>query len=117
MESPFKEFTLTYPRENSRPKAPLPRSLRHRAPALWLLLPFMAGLVASRISSSLPAPIWLLTGALIAVAGAIFASKRPITGMIGLCLGLVLTGAAYYELRRARLPAWDNLPPREARLT
>jgi len=37
--------------------------------------------------------------------------------MIGLCLGLVLTGAAYYELRRARLPAWDNLPPREARLT
>jgi len=28
-----------------------------------------------------------------------------------------MVGAGYYELRRARIDAWDHLPPREARLT
>lgn len=33
-----------------------------------------------------------------------------------LILALLLAGAASYTLHRARLPAWDGLPPREARL-
>ena len=94
----------------------LPRSLRHRAPVLWLLLPFIVGLIAGR-ALALPAQIWLLAGALLAIVTAIVFSKKPLVWAIGLCLALLLTGAAYYGFRRARLPAWDNLPPREARLT
>ncbi len=117
MESPFNEFALTPTGENSRTALPLPRSLRHRAPMLWLLLPFMVGIIAGRTIAPIPSPTWLLTGALIAIIGAVFTVKRPAAWVISLCLGLVLTGAAYYELRRARLAIWDNLPPREARLT
>jgi competence protein ComEC len=95
----------------------LPRSLRHRAPLLWLLLPFMTGLVVGRMLSPLPSPLWLLTGAHIAIGVAIIFSKRPLAWGLGLCLGLILAGGAYYGLRRARLPVWDSLPPREARLT
>ena len=95
----------------------LPRSLRHRAPVLWLLLPFMAGLIASRTIASLPSPVWLLASALTAIVVAVIFSKRPRMWVAALCLGLMLTGAAYYELRRARLSVWDSLPPREARLT
>jgi len=95
----------------------LPRSLRHRAPVLWLLLPFMTGIIAGRTLSPLPPPIWLLAGALIATSVAAVFSKRPLVWATTLCLGLILTGGAYFGLRRARLPVWDSLPPREARLT
>ena len=82
-----------------------------------MLLPYMAGLFAGRFSPALLSPVWLLGGAFLASLVAIIFSKRPAVWTIGLCLALMLTGAAYYELRRARLPIWDNLPPREARLT
>ncbi|HEY0944843.1 MAG TPA: ComEC/Rec2 family competence protein [Opitutaceae bacterium] len=91
------------------------RSLGHRAPLLWLLLPFMAGLAAGRLAGSpLPLP-WLLGGALISVVAA--ACWRNTGGWIGLVVGVTLAGTAYHELRRARLQAWNDLPPREARLT
>jgi len=77
----------------------------------------MAGLVAGRAVTALPAPVWLLCAALVASVIAVVFSKHPLAWAAGLCFGLMLTGAAYYEFRRARLPAWDNLPPREARLT
>jgi len=95
----------------------LPRSLRHRAPVLWLLLPFMAGLVAGRMIDGLLSPGWLLSGALTASIGALAFSKQPIAWASALCLALLLIGTGYYALRRARLPGWENLPPREARLT
>ena len=95
----------------------LPRSLRHRALVLWLLLPFMTGLIAGRTLSPLPPPIWLLAGALIATGVAAFSSKRPLVWGVSLCVGLIFSGGAYYGLRLARLPVWDSLPPREARLT
>jgi competence protein ComEC len=84
---------------------------------LWLLLPFIAGLIAARTITALPPPVWLLGGALMASIAAIAFSKQPLAWATGLCLALLLTGAAYHGFRRARLPAWDNLPPREARLT
>jgi competence protein ComEC len=105
------------PREDFLLKVAVPRSLQHRAPVLWLLLPFMAGLVAGRIIFPLPSPTWLLAGALIVIGSAIIFSKRPVLWAAGVCLGLLLTGTAYYELRRARLPIWDSLPPREVRVT
>ncbi len=120
MESPFNEVTPLETddlKPRSRTSTAIPRSLRHRAPVLWLLLPFMAGLIVARTLPSLPSPLWLLTGALITVIGAILAAKRPLAWATGVCLGLTLTGAAYYELRRARLSVWNELPPREARLT
>ncbi len=121
MESPFNAVTPLEPDElklSRRTKISVPRSLRHRAPVLWLLLPFMAGLIVARTISPLPSPLWLLTVALIAVIGAaILAAKRPHAWAISVCLALTFTGAAYYELRRARLSVWNELPPREARLT
>lgn len=95
----------------------LPRSLRHRAPVLWLLLPLMTGLIAGRVLSEPPPLLWLLSGAFFSTIVAIAFAKRPVLWMSGLCMGLIFIGTGYYGLRRARLPAWDNLPPREARLT
>ena len=95
----------------------LPRSLRHRAPVLWLLLPFMTGLIIGRVQPSLPSPFWLFTGASVAITAAIICSKRPLAWATCLCLGLVLLSTSYYVVQRARLGVWDNQPPRETRLT
>ena len=95
------------------------RSLRHRAPLLWLLLPLMAGLVAGR-AGWLPAVPGLLAG--IAATGALltlFGLRRGQRGMTAglLVLSVALSGAALYHLQSRRLAAWETLPPREARLT
>jgi competence protein ComEC len=92
------------------------RSLGHRAPLLWLVLPLMAGLAAGKAGDWAPLP-WLLAGALGAAGLAVFASWRaPQWWAPALGGAMVLAGSASYALQRARLPAWDALPPREARL-
>jgi competence protein ComEC len=93
------------------------RSLGHRAPLLWLVLPLMAGLAAAKAGDFLPVP-WLLAGAALASALGIIAGWR---GWIkswaaALVVAMLLAGAASYALYRPRLTAWDALPPREARL-
>lgn len=93
------------------------RSLGHRAPLLWLVLPFIAGLAAGK---ALPAgaPILLLTGSVAAAIYAVLASWRGWRGWAPtLLLAMMLAGSASYTLHRVRLPAWDALPPREARLS
>jgi competence protein ComEC len=99
----------------------LARCLRHRAPVLWLLLPFMGGLIAGEISPAALPVGWLLGAAAIAAAGTIYASfhARPHNGPWATLLvaTMALSGAAAYEIHRAQLPVWENLPPREARLT
>jgi competence protein ComEC len=92
----------------------------HRAPLLWLLLPFMAGLTAGRLLD-LPAPP-LLGAATIALLIALVLSFRSSAGARGtwpLALGgaVALAAAAYFHLRLNRPPEWNDLPPREARLT
>jgi competence protein ComEC len=77
----------------------------------------MTGLIAGRILPVVPDPCWLFAAALAPAIVAIVFSTRPTLWASCLCLGLILTGTAYYELRHARLPVWDNLPPREAHLT
>jgi competence protein ComEC len=117
MESSFNTSLPDSPDREARNPTPLPRCLRHRAPVLWLLLPFIGGLVIGRIAPGLPAPIWLLTAALVLLGAALFFSTRSLAWATGLVLGLTLAGAGYYELRRNRLAVWDALPPREAKLT
>jgi len=91
------------------------RSLGHRAPLLWLVLPMFAGLALGQAREIAP-PLWLLGGALAATAVALAATGRPRVWAAAIGLAMVLAGAAGYALHRARLPAWDVLPPREARL-
>ncbi|MBS0631217.1 MAG: ComEC/Rec2 family competence protein [Verrucomicrobia bacterium] len=93
------------------------RSLGHRAPLLWLVLPFIGGLVAGKVGLNLP-PLGLLLGAVAGVAVAAWAVKRaPRLWAWAICLALLLAGAACYTLERQRLPAWDALPPREAHVS
>lgn len=83
---------------------------------LWLVLPLMAGLAAGKVGELAPVR-WLLAGALGAAIAANFAAWRgarwwaPAMGV-----AMFLAGSASYVLHRARLPVWDSLPPREARL-
>ena len=93
------------------------RSLGHRAPLLWLVLPLLAGLAVGKIGAVAPVA-WLLAGALAAAGAALGASWRAERWWApSLVVALFLAGNASYALHRARLPAWDALPPREARVT
>lgn len=90
------------------------RSLGHRAPLLWVLLPLMTGLIAGKLQWLPFSPIMLALAGVILIAVAL-GWKRAWTA--GLITGVFLSGAAYYNLSRDRLPDWDALPPREARVT
>ena len=92
------------------------RSLGHRAPLLWLVLPLIAGIAAGRYGPSTN-PGWLLTGAMFAALLAVLAAWRaPRLWAMPIGIALLLAGDASYTLRRARLAVWEHLPPREARL-
>src|SRR5690349_21143912 len=93
------------------------RSLGHRAPLLWLVLPFACGLVAAKLSHW-PAVISLLVLALIMSLASLIASRRaPRLWSWCIVIAMVLAGMGSYALHRVRLPSWEQLPPREARLT
>jgi len=92
----------------------------YRAPLLWLLLPFMAGLTAGKLFD-LPAQ-WLLGAAALALTAALVlsfrcgaAARRTWPAVFG--ASVFLAAAAYFHIRLDRLSGWENLPPREARLT
>ena len=91
----------------------------HRAPLLWLLLPFMAGLTAGRIW--VVPPVILLAPAVLFVGAAVtLAWHRPPPARgawsLTLALAVALAGMAHVNLRLHRLAVWDALPAREARL-
>lgn len=93
------------------------RSLGHRAPLLWIALPFIGGLAAGK-GGVTPPPGWLLAAALALAGAALWAAGRsPRLWRASLVAGMALAGTAAYGLHRARLPAWDTLPAREARLS
>ena len=91
-----------------------------RAPLLWLLLPFMAGLAAGKVLGE-PSRLWLIAAGLLVIAAAVGAWWRGTAARllwaVALVAGVALAGLLYYHLRRGRLADWDALPPREARLT
>ncbi len=117
MESPFDIQSCPQPVTSRHAVVSVPRCLRYRAPVLWLLLPFAAGLILARCVDGLPSPLWLHAAAIAALLLALQLHKRPNAWWACLfALALMLTGAAYYGQRRARLETWDRLPAREARL-
>lgn len=90
------------------------RTLGHRAPLLWVLLPLMAGLVAGKLSWFPFSPVAMAFAAATCVGAAL---AFPRAWAAGLVAGVFLGGVAYYDLRRDRLDEWDALPPREASVT
>jgi competence protein ComEC len=92
------------------------RILGHRAPLLWLAAPLMAGLAVGKIGNFLPVSCLLSIALLTAGLGVWAAWRAPrwTTGLVS--VALFLAGAASYALHRERIPAWEELPPREARL-
>lgn len=94
------------------------RSLGHRAPLLWLVLPMMGGLALGRAINIPRATPWLLGAALVAAGAALTVGRhRPRVWAALIVAAMVCAGAASYALHRPRIAAWDGLPPREARLT
>jgi competence protein ComEC len=92
------------------------RSLGHRAPLLWVAVPLIAGIVAGKIAAPL-SPTCLLSGALLtAVLGILSAWRTPRWWALLPTTAIFLSGNASYALHRARLPVWDELPPREVRV-
>ncbi|MEO6873926.1 MAG: ComEC/Rec2 family competence protein [Opitutaceae bacterium] len=92
------------------------RSLGHRAPLLWLVLPLIAGIAVGRYGPAGQVE-WLLAGAGFSTLLALVAAWiHPRFWAWPLCGALFLAGDASYTLRRARLAAWEHLPPREVRL-
>lgn len=93
------------------------RSLGHRAPLLWLVLPFIAGLVLAKVTGSqfvlLPLGLAIVTGGFALHFARVHRGGWGVT----LTLTVLLAGLASYPLHRVRLKVWDSLPPREARLT
>ncbi|MDP3070602.1 MAG: ComEC/Rec2 family competence protein [Opitutaceae bacterium] len=93
------------------------RSLGHRAPLLWLVLPFIGGLVAGKLDLAGP-PLGLLAAAVPLIGVAWWgASRAPRLWAPAIAAGMLCAGGAAYGLHRARLPAWDSLPAREAKLS
>jgi len=88
------------------------RSLGHRAPLLWVLLPLMAGLVLGKLAWLPLAPMWWAGAGVALVGGALAVRKGWAPCLV---LGVILSGASLYEITRARLSDWDELPPRETR--
>ena len=90
------------------------RSLGHRAPLFWVLFPLMTGLIVGRLAW-LPLSSGWWAGAAVILAGTALGFRRAWAPC--LVVSVFLSGAALYELKRARLPEWDALPPRELRAT
>src|SRR5687768_15291678 len=92
------------------------RSLGHRAPLLWLVLPLIAGLATGK-AAEVSAAGWLLGVALLSATIALVAAARGSKAWApAILIAMFCAGVASYALHRVRLPSWDSLPPREARL-
>jgi len=93
------------------------RSLGHRAPLLWIVLPLIAGLAAGK-AFAIESTGWPLGLASLAAVGAAIASWTGRRGWaMATAVAMVGAGVASHALHRARLAAWATLPAREARVT
>ena len=94
----------------------LSRSLGHRAPLLWLVLPYAAGLAAARTGWAPSVTVSLTLACLNLIFAGLAAGRRPALWAMAMGTVLFLAGSAHYVQHRARLPAWQSLPPREVQL-
>jgi competence protein ComEC len=92
------------------------RTLGHRAPLLWIVLPFLTGLAAGR--AGLPAPVPGLLGcALVLAALALWGAREDHRGWgLMLAAAMFLSGDVSHALHQRHLPVREQLPPREAEL-
>ncbi len=90
------------------------RSLGHRAPLLWIVIPMMAGLVLGSTTAAIPISATIGTAlAALVLAGCSLRAEgnRRLLGAVvvaGVCAGYLS-----YHLNNTRLEAWQKLPPRE----
>lgn len=91
------------------------RSLGHRAPLLWVVVPLLAGIAAGAPLVAVPLVAQLGTAAAAAIAALALAGRHDRAWTAALCTAAFCAGTAAYTLHRARLAAWDDLPPRELR--
>lgn len=92
------------------------RSLGHRAPLLWIVLPLMAGIVTGRHVEGVPLIVQLALALFAAGLGVIAGFRHHHGWAYAIAVAGFFAGSASYELHRLRIRAWDSLPPREARV-
>ena len=93
------------------------RSLGYRAPLLWLVLPFIAGLIVGDVSGWTASSGFLGVAALAAITAVLASPRRPWAWGVALSLSMVLAGMGSYAIHRARLRPWESLPAREAKMS
>ena len=89
--------------------------LAQRAPLLWILLPWMAGLVVGHLGIEGVSQVACLAVAWVMVLGAFGVEHRG-GWVLLLGGGVAALGVVRYDLARQRLPEWEGRPSREARL-
>src|SRR5215218_201354 len=93
------------------------RSLGHRAPLLWLVLPFIAGLALGKLTGWRAIHSFLGAASLIAGIGVTRWGRSTWVWAATVISSMLLAGLASYALHRARLQTWEILPAREAALS
>ena len=94
--------------------------LQTRAPLLWLLLPLMTGLTATKLWPAPTAGLWpfiVLAGIAAAIACRAAWTGRHRLAMPALVLSGILSGFALLHLRHPHLHDREGRPPREVTLT
>lgn len=92
------------------------RTLGHRAPLLWIVIPMMAGLVLGSTTRAVSTP-WAAAFAGAALVVALISFRTRPKWLLGVTVAVgVAAGYVSYHLNNTSLPAWQTLPPREARL-
>jgi competence protein ComEC len=94
----------------------------HRAPLLWLLAPYVAGLLLARAGWVPGVPIATAMAG-VGVLAVVFAALRPesapgrATWTCGLAAAALFGGAAWMQIALAHPARWLSLPQREASMT
>lgn len=91
------------------------RSLGHRAPLLWLVFPFFAGLGVGKFGTVDHVGRLLAGAAVAACIAGLSVWRWPRVWVPAIMTAMFCAGWASYALHRVRLPGWDGLPAREAR--
>src|SRR3569833_650750 len=91
----------------------LPRSLRHRAPLLWILLPMMAGIVAGNWTAGHVRTAWIVGQGAAALGLAWRFRTRAGVWAGAFLVAIFLLSAAYFQLRETSPNAFAESPPSE----
>ena len=95
------------------------RSLGHRAPLLWLLMPFACGIALGRVWA--PSPVALGVAAALGILAGLAGARRDsragfVVWACGVCVSVCSAGIAWLGVHNSWIPEWQYLPPREATL-